>query len=149
VTDPKVAFARPQAEARASGLDLDLSRQLRAYPTQSAHAVILTASELGKQHALAVAVARAYFIEAQNIADADVLADIAARFGLDRAHAHELALDPAQHRRVEQEAAKSAAAGVRSVPHFVLGGRIAINGGRTEDEIALSVRQAIGATAKD
>lgn len=41
VTDPKASFARPEAEARASGLDLDLSRQpwtlqdasrARAYP---------------------------------------------------------------------------------------------------------------------
>ncbi len=28
ITDPKVAFARPEGEARASGFDLDLSRQL-------------------------------------------------------------------------------------------------------------------------
>jgi predicted DsbA family dithiol-disulfide isomerase len=34
------------------------------------------------------------------------------------------------------------AAGVRSVPHFVFGGRIAIHGGRGEDEIASAVRQA-------
>jgi predicted DsbA family dithiol-disulfide isomerase len=39
VADPREAFARPEAEARASGLDLDLSRQPWAYPTQPAHAL--------------------------------------------------------------------------------------------------------------
>ena len=33
------------------------------------------------------------------------------------------------------------AAGVRSVPHFVFGGLIAINGGRSEDEIASAIRE--------
>ncbi|MBB3356346.1 MULTISPECIES: DsbA family oxidoreductase [unclassified Novosphingobium] len=142
VTDPKAAFARPEAEARASGLDLDLSRQPWAYRTQAAHGLILAAQASGTGHALAVAISDAYFLEAKNISDADVLADIAAGHGFEREAARALALDPAQHRRVEEEAAQSAAAGVRSVPHFVFGGRIAIHGGRGEDEIATAVRQA-------
>jgi hypothetical protein len=36
VTDPKAAFARPEAEASVSGLELDLGRQLWAYPMQAA-----------------------------------------------------------------------------------------------------------------
>lgn len=147
VSNTKAAFARPEAEARASGLDLDLSRQPWAYATQGAHALILSAGERGTQHRLAVAITEAYFLGAKNIADADTLADIAAGFGFDRAGTRAITLDPAQHRRVEQEAAKSAAAGIRSVPHFVLGGRVAINGGRSEDEIALAIQEAVRSTA--
>jgi predicted DsbA family dithiol-disulfide isomerase len=141
VTDAKAAFARPEFEARTSGLELDLSRQPWAYRTQPAHGLIQAAHEHGTQHELAVAIARAYFLDVRNISDADVLADIAARYGFDRAQARAIALDPAQHQRVEREAAKSSAAGVRSVPHFVFGGRIAINGGRSEDEIALAIQE--------
>ncbi|WP_251031338.1 DsbA family protein [Paraburkholderia strydomiana] len=54
ITDPKVASARPEAEARASGLLLDLGRQPMAYATQAAHALILAARERGTQHRLAV-----------------------------------------------------------------------------------------------
>jgi predicted DsbA family dithiol-disulfide isomerase len=147
VTDPKAAFARPEAEARASGLALDLSRQPWAYPTQPGHALILAARERGTQHRLAVAISEAYFLGVKNIADADVLADIAADYGFDRADARAIALDPSQRERVEQEAARSAAAGVRSVPHFVFGGKIAIIGGRSEDEISLSIEQATRAVA--
>jgi len=142
ITDPKVAFARPEGEARASGLDLDLGRQLWAYPTQAAHAVILAAAGRDTQHRLAVAITNAYFSAAKNISDADVLADIAADYGFDRDQARAIALDPERHRRVEQEAARSASVGVRSVPHFVFGGRIAVTGGRSEDEIAAAIQAA-------
>ena len=149
VTDPKASFARPEAEARASGLDLDLSRQPWTYRTQAAHGLILAARERGMQHQLAVAITHAHFLEAKNISDADVLACIAVGYGFEREEARAIALDPEQHRRVEQEAARSAAAGVKSVPHFVFGRRIAINGGRSEDELASAIRQAIvvGASA--
>ncbi|MGJ4932404.1 DsbA family oxidoreductase [Bradyrhizobium sp. HKCCYLS2038] len=142
VTDPKGSFARPEAEARASGLDLDLSRQLWTYRTQPAHGLILAARARGTQHQLAVAITDAHFLQAKNISDIDVLADIAVAYGFEREEARAIALDPEQHGRVEQEAARSTAAGVRSVPHFVFGGRIAINGGRSEDEIGSAIRQA-------
>jgi len=145
VTDPKASFARPEAEARASGLDLDLSRQPWTYRTQPAHGLILAARARGTQHPLAVAIADAHFLQAKNISNADVLADIAVVYGFDREDARAIALDPEQHRRVEQAAARSTAAGIRSVPHFVFGERVAINGGRSEDEIASAIRQAAAA----
>lgn len=143
VTDPKAAFARPEAEARASGLDLDLTRQLWAYPTQAAHALILAAGERGTQHRLAVAITNAYFLAGENIGDADVLGDVADGHGFDAVEARAIARDPAQRERVMQEAARSAQTGVRSVPHFVFGERIAINGGRSEDEIAEAIRETL------
>jgi len=143
VTDPKSAFARPEAEARASGFDLDLSRQLYTYPTQAAHAIILAARERGTQHQLAVAITDAYFLAARNIADADVLADVAAAYGFSRNEARAIARDPTLHKRIEQEAANSTAAGVRSVPHFVFEKRFTINGGRSEDEIATAIDNAL------
>ena len=142
VTDPKASFARPEAEARASGLDLDLSRQPWTYRTQAAHGLILAAQMRGTQHRLAVAITDAHFMEAKNISDPDVLADIAVNHGFEREEARAIARDPEQHRRVEQEAAQAVASGIRSVPHFVFGGRIAINGGRSEDEIAAAIRKA-------
>lgn len=145
ITDPKASFTRPEAEARASGLDLDLGRQLWTYRTQPAHALVLAARGRGTEHRLAVAITDAHFLEAKNISEADVLADIAVRYGFERDEARAIALDPEHHRRVEREAAKSAAAGVRSVPHFVFAGRIAINGGRSEDEIASAIRDAASA----
>jgi predicted DsbA family dithiol-disulfide isomerase len=143
IADPKAAFARPEAEARASGLNLDLSHQPWTYRTQPAHSLILAARERGTQHRLAVTISEAYFLDARNIGHADVLADIAVGYGFDHDEARRIALDPAHHALVEKEAIRSAAAGVRSVPHFIFGEDITINGGRSEDEIALSIRTAL------
>ncbi|WP_045739404.1 DsbA family protein [Xanthomonas sp. MUS 060] len=143
VTDPKTSFARAEGEARASGLDLDLGRQLFTYPTQAAHAIINAAGPRGTQHQLAVAITQAHFLQAKNIGKADVLADIAVAHGFERDEALAIARDPVWHARVEQAATDSAAAGVRSVPHFVFGAHVAINGGRSEDEIATAIGQAI------
>lgn len=144
ITDPKIAFARPEGEAHASGFHLDLGRQLWAYATQAAHAVIQAAAGTSNQHRLAVAISDAYFVEAKNISNADVLAEIAANYGFGRDQMRAIALDPEQIRRVEQEAAKSAAADVRSVPHFIFGESISINGGRSEDEIASAIQATLG-----
>lgn len=141
VTDSQAAFARPEAEARASSLDLHLGRQLYTYPTQAAHALIQAAGERGTQHRLAVAITEAYFLQAKNIGQASVLADIAVAHGFERDEALVFARDPTWRARVEQAAADSAAIGVRSVPHFIFDGRIAINGGRSEDEIAEAIRE--------
>ncbi len=80
VTDPKASFARPEAEARVSGLDLDLSRQPWTYRTKAAHGLILAARERGTQYRLALAITQAHFLDAKNISNADVLADTDVRF---------------------------------------------------------------------
>ncbi|HHX6879239.1 dithiol-disulfide isomerase involved in polyketide biosynthesis [Acinetobacter baumannii] len=142
ITDPKQAFARPENEARASGFPLDLSKQFHAYPTRPAHALLLAAKDRGTQHQLSVAITDAYFLDVKNIGDAEVLADIATKFGFAHDEAVAIARSPAWHKRVDEEAARGADAGVRSVPHFVFDGKIAINGGRSEEEIAAAIQEA-------
>lgn len=141
IADPKLAFARPEAEARASGLPLDLGKQLWAYPTQAAHALVLAASDRGTQHRLAVAIARANFLDGRNIADAGVLADIASAHGFTREEALGIVRDPDWKTSVKREAAKSVAAGVRSVPHFIFDDSTVLNGGCSEDEITACIAE--------
>jgi predicted DsbA family dithiol-disulfide isomerase len=143
ISDRSVAFARPEEEARVSGLAFDLERQLWTYPTQAAHALIMAARERGTQHELAVAITRAYFFDAKPIGDAGILADIATRHGFEYAEARAIALDPVARQHVEDEAARSLKAGVRSVPHMVFDGRVAIGGGRAEDDIAAAIFKVV------
>lgn len=141
IADPKLAFARPEAEARASGLALDLGKQLWAYPTQAAHALVLAAADRGTQHRLAVAIARANFLDGRNIADAGVLANIASAHGFTGEEALGIVRDPDWKASVEREAGKSVAAGIRSVPHFVFDGNTVLSGGRSEDEITACITE--------
>ncbi len=141
VSDPTQLWARPELEARASGLYLDLSRQPFAWPTKNAHTLIRLARERGTQHQVAGDLYTAYFHEARNISDPDVLSDIASRQGFDRGEAHRLVQDPVERALTELEAAHSTAQGVRSVPHFVFGAGVALNGGRSEDELAAAIEK--------
>ena len=143
ITDPAQALARPQAEADASGIAVDFGRQQWSFRTQPAHGLILAARERGTQHALAVAISDAYFIEAARISEPSVLADIALNHGFGWDEALQIAADPAQHALVEGEAARSAAAGIRSVPHMVLNEKLALSGGRSEDEIAAAIDRSL------
>jgi len=79
--EPREMWARVEGEARASGIDLDLSRQPRSYPTAKGHTLVRLARVKGTQHALANAIAAAYFLDHLQINDDTVLAGIAGRFG--------------------------------------------------------------------
>ncbi|MCU7783591.1 DsbA family protein [Lelliottia amnigena] len=87
----------------------------------------LPSPNCGTQHHLTVAIMDAYFLTARNIADAGVLADVAAAYGFSKDETRAIARNPTRHKRIEQEAANFTAAGVRSVPHFVFQNRFAIN----------------------
>src|SRR3954454_23944035 len=58
--DPSEMWQRVESEARNAGVELDLSRQPRMFPTKKAHTITRLAKPLGVQHELANAIANAY-----------------------------------------------------------------------------------------
>lgn len=141
VTDPAVAFARPEAEARASGLHLELSRATAIYRTVHAHTLLRRARQRGTQHALAWGLMNAYFHEGRNISDRNVLAGIAAGHGFEPEHARALLDSPEEQKLTEAQIAATRATGVVSVPTFRFG-TMAMVGGQTEDQMARFIDQA-------
>lgn len=131
--DPEEMWARPQAEAKKSGVDLDLSRQPRMFRTAKAHTITRLAKSLGTQHALANAIADAYFLEHRQINDDAVLADIAAEHGFDREEALRLMNDPRELTTTEQLAASAAGQGISGVPFFVFDSKFAMSGAQPEE----------------
>lgn len=133
---------RLKAEADASGLAVDFSRQAFTYPTIGAHTLIRLARSRGTQHALVAAFVSAHFRDALNVSDPDVLADIAASDGFDRAEAKRLSQDPTEQAKTQSEAAHSRVQGVSTVPHFVFAG-ISVQGGRQEADLATAIQRAL------
>ena len=140
IPDPKIAFARPEAEARASGLDLNLNKQLFGYRTVDAHTLLRHARKRGTQHDLSMALMDANFHAARNISNKDVLAEIAAQHGFTVEEAHAILADPAEQAETERLTAASRAKGIRSVPTFDIGG--VVMGGGSEDDLAAAIAQA-------
>jgi predicted DsbA family dithiol-disulfide isomerase len=141
--EPSAAFAPAEAEARASGIPLSLSKQPYSYPTISGHTLIRHAGAKGTQHAIARALLEAYFLDARNIADIEVLDEIARRHGFVGGEVRAVLADPEERRLTLEDSNRSAALGVNSVPTFVFGDAGLVTGGLSETAFKAAIRQAL------
>jgi predicted DsbA family dithiol-disulfide isomerase len=131
--DPRPLQQRAEAEARKSGLDLDLTRQPMSYPTAAAHTLIRHAGPKGTQRALVRALFVSYFQEARNISAPEVLAPLAAQHGFSAEEATALIADPAELATTHREIEDAYALGVQGVPFFVLDDAVALSGAQPEE----------------
>jgi predicted DsbA family dithiol-disulfide isomerase len=141
--DPGEMWARVEGEARKAGIELDLSRQPRMYPTARAHTLTRLAKPLGTQHALANAIASAYFLGHRQINDDDVLADLAVEHGFARAEALRLINDPAELGITEALATDAAAQGINGVPFFIFGNKYAMSGAQPQDVFGMALDKTL------
>ena len=141
--DPKEIWARAESEAQKSGIDLDLSRQPRTFPTQKAHTLIRLARAKGTQHALANAIASAYFLDHRQVNDPEVLAGIATGFGFTREEALSDIADPRELEVSHELAVAAAQQGIQGVPFFIFDGRFAVSGAQPEDVFAMAFDKAL------
>jgi predicted DsbA family dithiol-disulfide isomerase len=140
--DPEQLFTRVEQVAKTSGIDLVLSRQPMAYSTVAAHTLLRHAHAKGTQAALAMALFRAYFDDAANIADAALLARIAAPFGFEPTEAEELATCALELQLTREQALAAAKGGIRGVPFFVFDGTLAVSGAQSEEVLTAALRRA-------
>ena len=141
--EPKEMWERVEGEARKAGVELDLSKQPRMFPTKKAHTITRLAKPLGIQHELANAIADAYFLEHRQINDDNVLADIAVEFGFDRGDALDAMNDENELAITEQLATDAAAQGIRGVPFFIFGEKYALSGAQPAEVFDRALAQII------
>jgi predicted DsbA family dithiol-disulfide isomerase len=139
---PEQLWARLEAEARKSELELDLSKQRLSFPTARAHALLRAAEPKGTQRALVRALYRGFFQEARNINDPAALAEIAAPHGFSADEVARIAADEEALRDAREESRAAAAAGISGVPFFVFGERLAVAGAQPEDVLRQAIEQA-------
>jgi len=96
------------------------------------------------QTRLKLALLRAHFQRGERVGEWAVLLDIAAAEGFDRAAAEAALEDEALSTAVQMEEERGRAAGINSVPSFVIGGRWLVTGAREPEDYAAMLRQAIG-----
>jgi predicted DsbA family dithiol-disulfide isomerase len=145
--DPATVQDRPQIEAKAVGLELDLNLQQWFYPTKRAHTLIRLARPKGTQHQMAVAIARAYFCDAKNIADTNELAALASRYGFSHKEAFTLLLSDSQLDVTAAECLDSQRRGVRSVPQYVFNGTQSLSGHHSEDGFCAAMQKSLSSAS--
>ncbi|PQO24155.1 polyketide biosynthesis protein [Rhodobacteraceae bacterium WD3A24] len=126
-------YARIDEAARNAGLNIDWSRIDRTPNTLDAHRLIHWAVLEGGQTAIVAALFRAYFIEGRDIGEHAVLADIAARHGMDRAVVERLLASDADRADISARDAHARERGLSGVPTFIVANTHVLPGAQPVD----------------
>ena len=128
--------ARVAAEGAGEGIAFAFDRMARTPNTLAAHQLIDVAQKEGRAGAVVDALFRAYFEEARDIGDANVLREIAERQGVQgwpgAANEQEVAALEESFREL----------GISGVPTFVLDRRFGVSGAQPPEAIAAALREA-------
>jgi len=123
---------REQIRARAAAVGFTMNRDdaSRVYNTFDAHRLLTWAKETNAQAALKAALLQAYFTDGKNIAERDVLLQLAAQVGLDIDEASDILASDRYGQEVRQEELLWKQRGITSVPAVVVNDRYLIPGGQ-------------------
>jgi len=113
-------YARVEQAAEAAGLDIDFAAMMRTPNTLDAHRLIHWAGLEGRQNAVINALFRSYFRDGRDIGQAEVLADITASAGMDRALTVRLLATDADRDDLAARDRDARAKGVTAVPTFLI-----------------------------
>jgi predicted DsbA family dithiol-disulfide isomerase len=138
--DAEAAEGRVAALAGAEGLGFRSDRQLGN--TFDLHRVLHLAHDQGFQRRLLDALYQAYFGEAANVFDPDVLAKLAEGAGLDPEDVHQVLDSDDYTADVRQDEEQARQLGISGVPFFVLDGRLGVSGAQSTETFIQALRQA-------
>lgn len=119
--------------ARKSGLELDPDRPARIPNTLDAHRLIHWAAFEGVQTPVVAALFNAYWDEGRDIGDIEVLADIGAKQGMDRASLLRLLQSDAEAEDLRARDRDAREKGVNSVPTFLVAQQYVISGAQSPE----------------
>jgi predicted DsbA family dithiol-disulfide isomerase len=130
--------------AAAEGLDLRLFDTVHTN-TVDAHRLLHLALETGGpalQRALKEALLSAYFLDARDVGDHDVLAAVAVGAGLDEAQVRAVLASDEYADAVAADVAQARAYGATGVPFFVVDQKYGVSGAQSRDVFAQVLQQA-------
>ena len=127
------AYAPVVEHAKAAGLTIDFEGMKRTPNTLDAHRLIHWSGIENKQHDVVTALFQAYFVDARDIGDHEVLADIADTVGMDASVVQRLLASDADRDDIIARDQKAREMGVNLVPTFIVAGKHAVPGAQPPD----------------
>ena len=118
--------ANVQQVAAEVGLDFSRHPEALHLNTVDAHRLLHAVGE--RRGELKEALLHAYFVEARNLADHDVLVDVATSIGIDADEARAVLSSDAHAEAVAADAAQAQAYGATGVPFFVFDAKYGVSG---------------------
>jgi predicted DsbA family dithiol-disulfide isomerase len=125
------------------GIAFAFDKIRRTPNTLDAHRLMWLAGSLDRQDALAEALFSAYFLEGQNVADHDVLADLAVTAGIPRERAASLLSGREGEQDVRTDEDWAWRSGIQGVPHFLIDGAAAVSGAQSPEVLAAAIRERL------
>ncbi|GAA1718853.1 DsbA family oxidoreductase [Fodinicola feengrottensis] len=122
------------------GLDYHFD-SLRPTNTVKAHQVLHLAKARGKQAELKERLLSAYFVEGRRLADPEVLADLAAEVGLDRAEVLDVLANDKFVDDVRADQQQALRYGIQGVPFYVVEGKYGISGAQASETFVEVLRK--------
>lgn len=123
----EASHAHLASQGKAAGLDYRFEDTIMVN-TLDAHRIIHFAKAAGREHDMVMRLFKAEFTEGLNLADHEVLADLAAELGLDRSGAAEALKNGAYEADIRADIAQAQAYGISGVPFFVFDNKYGISG---------------------
>ena len=142
----KLAHDRLNALGQELGIAFNFSGILISPNTLDAHRMIRWAFG-NRQDAMVEALFRAFFVDAKNLADANVLTEIGVSAGFPREALTALLQSDEDKNTVRDEIAAAQNLGIQGVPFFIFGQKYAVSGAETAEHLASAIRQATAAPA--
>ena len=136
----RAADAQVAGLAQAEGLGFDSNRPVGN--TFDIHRVIHLGREKGVQRELIAAINQAYFAEARQVFDRDVITEIAAGAGLDAGAVAEVLDGDAYADAVRQDELEARELGISGVPFFVLDMALGVSGAQATEMFISALNQA-------
>lgn len=119
--------------AAKAGVVMDPDKPQRLPNTLNAHRLIHWAGLEGRQTAAVSALFRAYWVEGRDIGNPEVLADVGAEAGMDRAVVARLLASDADLDLIRTREAHARERGVNAVPTFVIANQYVLSGAQPPD----------------
>ncbi len=123
------------------GFSFRYGDDMRMVPTFRAHQLLHWADTQDRRHPLKLALFHAYFTDQGNVNDPEVLAEVAASVGLDRAAALSVLADGRYESAVREDERSWTLQGVRAVPAMVFDERQAVLGAQGVDTYIALLRE--------
>lgn len=138
------AYAPVMQMAESLGLSIDFEGMKRTPNTLDAHRLIHWAGVEGRQSFVVQRLFEAYFRDARDIGDRDVLLDIADSSELDAAIIGKLLASDADIEDIKKRDAHSREMGVTSVPTFIVANQHAVPGAQPADLWVKVIGELVG-----
>ncbi len=138
------AYAPVVEHAAKAGLTINFEAMQRTPNTLNAHRLIHWAGIEGRQTAAVSALFKAYFVDARDIGDVEVLSDIADSIEMDAAVTAKLFKTDVDAQDIADRDAHSRKMGIASVPTFIVGGKHAVPGAQPPELWAQVIAELAG-----